>query len=134
VSPIEDSTLVKMSHALDCLTRYQQIIAENVANIDTPGYQARTLDFAEALRARSVGRQVLPMLRTHERHLPGADVAAPNEPTTLKRNGVLGRVDGNTVDINVEMMELLETGLKYRAVAQLAAKRLGLYRAIAMEG
>ncbi len=38
-------------HALALRAQRQQVIAANIANADTPGYQARDFDFASALRA-----------------------------------------------------------------------------------
>jgi len=74
----------------------------------------------------------LALARTHAGHLePGAPALL--EPQIVERPNLNERVDGNTVDINQEMVELVETGLKYRAVAQLASKRLALLKAIASE-
>ena len=124
-----DPTLALMGNSLDRLSKVQQVIGHNVANVDTPGYRAKTLSL-EASLERASGR--LGLARTHEGHLePGAPELL--EPRIVERDNPNARIDGNTVDINQEMVELVETGLKYRAVAQLASKRLVLLKTIAME-
>lgn len=130
---IDDSAFEQMSWMLDYLSRYQRVIADNVSNIDTPGYRAQTLDFETALMLAAEEPDRLQLLATHERHISHEPPAEVENPSLSERRGLVGRVDGNTVDINVEMVELLETSLKYRTVAELASKRLGLYRMIAAE-
>jgi flagellar basal-body rod protein FlgB len=131
---LTDRTLALMGHSLDRLSRTQQVIGHNVANVDTPGYRAKTLSFDATLEhAMGVGASgQLALARTNARHI---DPAAPAlaEPRVVDRDNPNMRVDGNTVDINQEMVHLVETGLKYRAIAQLASKRLALLKTIATE-
>ncbi|HHX64372.1 MAG TPA: flagellar basal body rod protein FlgB [Chloroflexi bacterium] len=126
-----DDTLQRMTRTLDHLSMYQRIIAQNVANVDTPGYKARTATFEERLSAQMTDRLI--MTRTHQGHIADDADAEGMERMTERPNAV-SRADGNTVDINLEMSELLETSLKYRAIAQLVSKRIGLLGTIIAEG
>lgn len=110
---------------------FQRTIAQNVANVDTPGYKAKTVDFAERLDAEMGGSMRL--ARTHAGHV-AADITANGLERVMERPNAVSRVDGNTVDINREMSDLLQTSLKYRAIAQLASKRIGLLGTIIAEG
>ncbi len=129
---VADPTLALMGLSLDHLSQTQQVIGHNIANVDTPRYRAKTLSFEASLESALDTSQRLALARTHVGHLePGAPALL--EPQVVERQNPNARVDGNTVDINQEMVELVETGLKYRAVAQLASKRLALLKTIASE-
>ena len=131
-SILNDSTLRLMTVALDALSRQQAVISHNIANIDTPGFLAKEIPFKECLDAALQSRSAVPLARTHDQHLA---LEAPSKVVSqvTQRQGGIPRVDGNTVDINREMVDLVETSLKYRAVAQLASKRLSLIKMVVVE-
>jgi len=129
---VNDPTLALMGHSLDRLSKTQQVIGHNIANVDTPQYHAKTLSFEASLKGALGASQRLTLARTHGGHVE-ADAPLLLEPRLVDRDNANARIDGNTVDINQEMVELVETGLKYRAVAQLASKRLALLKTIAAE-
>jgi len=95
-------------NALNVRTYRQQLLASNIANADTPGYKARDIDFAAALRDASEGRTAA--LRTsNERHLSGTTA---NEPAAaLYRSAQQPSVDGNTVDMDVERNRFAENAV-----------------------
>lgn len=130
---LSDPTLGAIRVSLDNLTAYQKVISHNIANIDTPGYRAKTVaSFDAQLRKALRSQSALTMTRTHEGHL--VNTTSPDlTPRTTERDGVIPRVDGNTVSMEREMVELVETSLKYRALTQLASKRLMLFKTIVME-
>ena len=89
-----------------------EILSSNIANADTPGYKARDIDFAEALRSAGNGRVMLH--RTSELHQAawstnklGAQVQyrVPSQPA----------LDGNTVETDVEQAAYAENMVQYRA-------------------
>ena len=105
----------------------QRVIAQNVANADTPGYGARDLktptDFAEALRQG--GR--LQVTRTNAMHIApaNANVArfssqnAPDSETTL---------DGNSVVVEEQMLKMAESRMAYDAAISLYQKSMTMLR------
>jgi len=99
------------------------VIANNVANADTPGYQAKRLEFEDSLRqAVSGGDENLTMTRTHPNHMGvGGDLSAVRGEVREVAQG--GRVDGNTVNTQQELERLGETRLIYRVVSELAARK-----------
>ncbi len=122
-----DPALRDAKRALDGLSLRQEIIGNNLANVDTPGYRAQRVDFEGALRSARRGR--IRLQATQPGHL-----AAPQAEGTfrlLPRQGGASRADGNNVDVDVELVQMAETGIRFQAVSQLVRKKLLLLRTIA---
>ncbi|MBI5911018.1 MAG: flagellar basal body rod protein FlgB [Betaproteobacteria bacterium] len=102
-------------NALNVRAFRQQLLASNIANADTPGYKARDIDFAAALREASSGGAVsaLPLRASRERHLGGAGRDEP--AAVLYRGAQQPSIDGNTVDMDVERNRFAENAVHYDA-------------------
>ena len=100
-----------LAQVLDASGLRHRVIAQNVANVNTPGYKrldvAFETDLAKALAA------------------PGG--GAPVKPRVVTGDGP-ERADGNTVDIDAEMNALTRNALLYQAAAQIMASRVGALR------
>lgn len=81
--------------ALELRSQRLGLIASNIANAATPGYKARDLDFASALKAREAGVDPSGALRY--------------------RVPVLPSMDGNTVEMPTEQTAFAETAVAYQA-------------------
>jgi flagellar basal-body rod protein FlgB len=94
----------------------QVVAAGNLANVDTPGYRAREADFSDALDA-SLART---LTVTDPRHLqPGPDA----DPHTKAVEGLAARRDGNTVQIDRELLQMTRASGEFqRALTALSAK------------
>ena len=126
---VNDTSLQAAQLALDGLSLKQQAIGRNIANVDTPGYQAETVDFEDALKSTLEGGSTLQMASTNAAHL-----ASPTQSTSFsvsQRPGGSERADGNNVDIDVEMTDMVSTGVQYQALAQSVSKKLQLLKMIA---
>jgi flagellar basal-body rod protein FlgB len=100
--------------ALNLRAFRQQLLASNIANADTPGYKARDIDFAAALREASAGQAPTATLRTSDaRHVQGAAQVDP--AAVLYRTPVQPSIDGNTVDMDVERNRFAENAVHYDA-------------------
>lgn len=99
---IESVTSAALSSALDGLALRQRTIANNIANVNTPGYQAQRVSFEDAL-AKSV--------QDGDGHA-AASTARSLEPT---------RLDGNNVNLDTETVSNVDTVLRYQFAAQAAA-------------
>ena len=130
----DDAAFKTAQTALDGLAMRQQVISHNLSNIDTPGYQAQTVSFESALQQAqntTTGQPQLALAVTDPAHLVGT-TAAPLEPVSVSlRQGGTQRADGNNVDVDVELTQMAETGVRYQALSQLASKKLSLLRTIA---
>ena len=91
------------AHALSIQRRRMELLASNIANADTPGYQARDIDFKEALAQAIKGAEPAPGA------IEGADSAVkyriPMQPAA----------DGNTVDVQAEQGAYMDAALHYQA-------------------
>ena len=115
--------------ALDGLSMRQQMISRNLANVDTPGYQAQTINFEDTLKHLAGQGSSLPLVVTD----PGHQVTASQDPgfSASLRPGGSFRADQNNVDIDTEMMDMSETGIQYQAVSQAVSQKLLLLKTLA---
>ncbi|WP_084631977.1 flagellar basal body rod protein FlgB [Demequina aestuarii] len=84
-----------MTSALDALSMRQRVIAHNIANVQTPGFQGRRVAFEDALAAA---------VQDGDGRVK-ATVARSLEPT---------REDGNNVNLDTEVVSNTDTGLRYQ--------------------
>lgn len=123
-----------MKQRLHWLTARQQVLAQNVANSDTPGYAAqdlKELDFG-ALVKRS-GPMLAPVA-TQGGHI-GSPVAGAGFRAAQATGGqVVRKADfetspsGNSVVLEEQMIKVAETQMDYQTVTGLYSKSLGLIR------
>ena len=114
------------AQAMALRARRAEILATNLANADTPGYQARDLDFAAVLAGE--GEQGA-MLVTHGRHLGGAD---PDFSYALRyREPLQASLDQNSVDVQAERAAFTDNAMRYQAsLTFLNARIRGLLSAL----
>lgn len=124
-----DSTLGTAAAWLDGLGRRQQAISDNIANIDTPGYQARHVDFESALRSE-LGRYGAPMATTDPRHIAAGTRTAGQLGVEGAQLLTSSRMDENTVDIDAEMITLAETQMRYQAAASALNTQFDILRTV----
>lgn len=116
--------------ALDGLALRQEVIGRNLANVDTPKYQAQTVSFEETLQRLEQPSPTLALAMTHAGHL--APRSSQTEAVQIaNRTGGSSRADGNNVDVDQELTEMAETGIRYQAMSQLVSKKLLLLKSIA---
>lgn len=92
----------------------QRLIASNIANADTPGYVARDMDFARALREATGQATSAAMAATQARHLRPAG-GARAEPQLLYASASQDNLDRNTVDLDRERASFADNTVKYEA-------------------
>jgi flagellar basal-body rod protein FlgB len=89
------------------------VLANNLANADTPGYKARDIDFGAVL-SQTQGETELPLQATNAAHITFNDGELP--PGDLKyRNPYQASLDGNTVEMPVEQAAFSENNVRYQA-------------------
>ena len=110
-----DALLAFNTQALNVRAYRGQLLASNIANADTPGYQARDINFAQALNQAMENPQTGAALAVSSpRHVQpqgGAPVAAP----LLYRTVSQPSVDGNTVDLDVERAQFADNAVHFEA-------------------
>lgn len=104
--------------ALGLLNQRQQILAGNIANADTPGYQARDIDFTQQLKARgqadSVNNSSLTLAITAKGHISAQTSVLP-DARLLYRVPDQPSADGNTVDMDRERVQFADNNVKYQS-------------------
>ncbi len=115
-------------HSIIARGRRAEVLANNIANADTPNFKAKDINFQEVMKnARS--KQSTHITTTHEKHfkLPHAGrgdtyFVTPDQPDTG---------DGNTVDIQMERNKFLENSMEYQGSLRFLTGRIsGLKKAI----
>jgi flagellar basal-body rod protein FlgB len=126
VPELSDAALVEaLRRQMSMAATRQVVAASNLANVDTPGYRAQEIDFTQALD-RQLGSP-LALAKT-----TGGHVAGTAEPTsagdvsgipTRDVEGAVERRDGNTVQIDRELLTMVGAAGDFsRAQTALAAK------------
>lgn len=111
--------------ALKGLNMRSKAIAGNIANINTPGYKRKEVHFEEILQKQSVNETQINT--TNSLHL--LEEVNQEEPfITTETNSF--NVDGNSINIDQEMLELSKTGLRFKALSTLAKKHFDNIRGI----
>jgi flagellar basal-body rod protein FlgB len=91
-----------LTRYLDVAALRQKVLTANVANIDTPGYRTKDVDFADAMKKAD------------------ANVENGAESTLVREvRGLMERPDGNNVSLDRESLALAENQLKFRLGTQL---------------
>ena len=111
---------------LDASTTQQQVIAENMANIHTPGYKSKQVNFAEILKTKSSDFKNQGIC-THERHLEiGANRRYGDIKVEEDESLELDSVQNN-VDVDHEMVKSVKNQLFYAATSKIV---LGKFKAL----
>lgn len=102
------------SQALQLRSERQRLLASNIANADTPGYQARDIDFARALREATGASTVTSLAATQRGHL-GAPAGARSESQMQFALQSQTSLDSNGVDMDRERASFADNAVKYEA-------------------
>jgi flagellar basal-body rod protein FlgB len=102
----------------------QQVLAQNVANSDTPSYRPQDL-VEPKFELSAPGLAPLQMTRTNEAHLAGFGDAASFRGD---RNQYQVRPAGNAVSLEDEMLKIAQNNMDYQAATQLYGRSLGLIK------
>lgn len=124
MSILRDATGAALERALDAAALRQRVIAQNLANIDTPGYRRSVVRFTEALADA---------LSTHDDPEARARRVRETMPRVERVETSL-RADGNNVEIDLEAALLAENSIHYDAVARMMTARGRLLRTAVNEG
>jgi flagellar basal-body rod protein FlgB len=117
--------LAVLKKAVDVYGRRHQVTAQNISNVETPGYRSQRLKFEELLNHQ---QQRLEGYRTHRHHLPIGRLDLDQARAEIVdaegdfNNGV------NNVDIDREMTNLATNDLSYRMATRLLSMRYNMLR------
>jgi len=132
-----DVTLSTLERSLDVRLSRQSVLAEDLANANTPGFVPRELDFAAAMAAATTPAAPEPVAAARPGDLPlPAAYAQPGSPEDFIAEEVplSPGLDGNGVDIDRVSAAVAENALQYGAAAKAVAKKLAILRYAASDG
>lgn len=114
-----DKALGIHQHALSLREQRQKVLAANIANADTPGYQAREVDFRTALAVSQSGAKEgrLGLSVTNQRHLQvgATEQSRITQPEPMYRVPTQPSEDGNTVESHVEQAAFADNTMRYQS-------------------
>ncbi len=106
--------------ALNIRTSAHKVISGNIANVETPGYKEKNVDFK-----KEIDRAM---------HLDSKSAIGNVEVTENTVNDGLASIDGNTVNVENEMVKLTENQVMFHSLVQIAAKRFNMMKFLISEG
>ncbi len=113
---VADAVSSALHNALNGISVRQNVIADNIANIDTPGYRASSVDFESALRGAIADGTLTAETRTGVATTPTSTPVGPN---------------GNNVDLRAETMAAMQSVFQYQLVTRAVNDRYTLVRTVA---
>jgi len=109
-------SLALYGQALSLRSERQRLLASNIANADTPGYVARDLNFAQALRdATGSASFSTSLAQSQTGHLPAQGGLHGNSSVLQYATPSQTNLDGNTVDMDRERASFADNAIKYEA-------------------
>ena len=119
-----DTSFKALDAALGAAGKRQEVLANNLANVNTPGYKREDVKFDGVLSKALAAAQ-------------SGDSAALNHlsPSVETDSAAVAmRADGNSVDVDQEMAYVAENNIRYNALVQLAQKKLETMKYVISDG
>ena len=100
---------LSLEHYIQLATDREQTVSSNMANVDTPGFHVKDINFEREMQ------------RASEASLAGMETVS--QPAMLEVRGLMARPDGNNVDLDRESLLLAKTQLQYQLGVQLVKSK-----------
>ena len=117
-----DTYLGVHADALKLQSKRMEVIADNLANSDTPGYKARDIDFRAAMANTGGASAPVKLAATNPGHL-GTDSTAEANASLKYRVPLAPSLDGNTVDAQQEQAAFADNTVRYQATLTFLSSR-----------
>lgn len=105
------NTIALAQKSLDCLWKKQEVLSNNLANIDTPGYKRQQVSFEDEFRSRLIAADKTKSNTNMREAIDGTNY-------TVYSRADSARVDENSVNADVEETEMTRTWLHYNYLLQ----------------
>ena len=105
-SQVFDPITSRMEQYLDLLSTRQKLVASNIANLDTPGYRSRDIDFQFEFESQ----------------------LAAGTPSVYEPTGLIVKNDGNNVDLDREARLLAENAMRFNLVSNLMKNEIHMVK------
>lgn len=119
-----------LDKAADAANLRNELLTNNIANVSTPNYKRKDLDFESVLQGELAGEKNLSKaVKKANQNLETLDAQVYTDNASLSY-----RLDGNNVDINTEEARLAENRIKYQALVDLMNQEFARYNTILSSG
>lgn len=119
---------------MDLRLQRQNLVGANIANVNTPGYKARSLEFEEKLQSALNQNELGKMTRTSERHLPATFSPEGFQGDGIKDFRAREVIGKDSVDLDKEMTENAKNTMMYNALAMVIRKNFQGVQKVVQEG
>jgi len=121
--------------AMDACWIRNEVISQNIANVDTPGYKRKTVDFESQLSAAiDKKRKAGANRRGNQTPALKSTISDVEIKITQDNSNLSYRLDGNNVDIDNEMASMAKNTIKYNVLTQSLNYSLGRIKNAISEG
>ena len=123
------------SRALSAASLRHEVLSNNIANVNTPYFRRSHVRFEDLLK-QELGLDDNPLMkvvRTHDRHMPIA-FRGKARPVIEQDATTNMRLDGNNVDIDIEMAEVAKNQLYYSALATALGGQISKLKSVINSG
>jgi len=117
-----------LSRAMQVAAKRQDLLSDNVANVDTPFYKRKDLNFKDIVEYVTSGTLSPALEVDNPRHFRFA--SGKMFPRVQSDDNLSWRSDGNNVDIDKELVELMQNSMWYGGVAKLLSQRFSTLRSV----
>lgn len=104
-----------LEKGLDASWLKNNVIANNIANVDTPGFKSSSVSFESAFK-RALNNEGISAKKTRDKHINFSSQSVEAMVTTNKNT--VNRMDGNNVNIDYENAELAKNTIYYNTLAE----------------
>lgn len=119
-----------LDKAVDAANLRNELLTNNIANVSTPNYKRKDLDFESVLQGELAGEKNLSKaVKKANQNLETLDAQVYTDNASLSY-----RLDGNNVDINTEEARLAENQIKYQALVDLMNQEFARYNTVLSSG
>lgn len=108
---------------LDASSLRQKIIANNIANINTPQFKKSRVSFEENLK-KAISSKNIDLRKSHSSHITITPKLSQIKPEVLEVKNTRMRGKGNNVDLEQEMVNLSRNALTYQTIGQVLNGRI----------
>lgn len=113
-------TMDLLKGGLDAGTARMRTISENLANVTTPGYEARRVEFEEHITR---AKQAIELDQTQTGHRGAGQQGAAPAPRVMQSDAPVPDGAINNVDMEAELVQLKKNELHYQALSQMIARK-----------
>ncbi|AGB40622.1 flagellar basal-body rod protein FlgB [Halobacteroides halobius DSM 5150] len=122
-----------LQKSLDGLSTRHKAISSNIANVDTPGYKRRKVNFKEQLTKALDGNNNLAITDKSHISLNSRSISSVEPKVSIEEDTKI-RSDGNNVSIDAEMANLAKNTLEYQATIKQLSNQFGRLNLVIKKG